>query len=335
MTALRDLQTLPKGHLHVHFEATMRPETYAELGAAQSSSPALHTDYGDFSDFQTAYMGLLNALTTPEAVVRVVDEMAEDAVRDGVMYIELGMGIDLSALVFGSRRAALEAMCDAIAAAGARNGIVIRLVVTVDRSGSPERAIEDAELAVEFANRGVAALGLANDERGFPGDGFAEAFRIAKAGGLLSTPHSGELEGPDYIRTAVEVLHADRVQHGVRVISDPDLIAQLAASGVCLDVCPTSNVLLGAVEGMDSHPLRVLLEAGVRCSINADDPTLLGPSILDEYELARHELGLSDEQLAACAWSSIDCSAAPDELKTEAHRRIDAWLSAAPNASAA
>jgi adenosine deaminase len=116
------------------------------------------------------------------------------------------------------------------------------------------------------------------------------------------------------------------VQHGVRAIEDSSLVADLAARGIPLDVCPTSNVLLDVVADLESHPLPQLLAAGVRCSINADDPLIFGPDILDEYELCRTSLGLSDEQLAACAWTSIEVTQAPEAVKSAARAAIDAWL---------
>jgi adenosine deaminase len=97
---------------------------------------------------------------------------------------------------------------------------------------------------------------------------------------------------------------------------------------VCLDVCPTSNIMLSVFPSLAEHPLPRLLEAGVRCSINADDPLLFGPSMLDEYELCRREFGLTDSQLADIARTSIECGGAPDSVKVSALAGIDAWLAA-------
>jgi adenosine deaminase len=114
--------------------------------------------------------------------------------------------------------------------------------------------------------------------------------------------------------------------HGVRAIEDPDLVARLADLGTCLDVCPTSNELLGVVPSLEEHPLPALLEAGVRCSINADDPLLFGPGILEEYQLCRDRLGLDDTTLAQIARSSLECSGAPRPLVAEAVREVGRWL---------
>jgi adenosine deaminase len=113
----------------------------------------------------------------------------------------------------------------------------------------------------------------------------------------------------------------------VRAVEDPELLEALVDAGVCLDVCPTSNVLLGVFASLDAHPLPQLLDAGVACSINADDPLLFGPGLLEEYELCRTELGLSDEQLAAAARDSIASSGASDDLKQRGVAAVASWLS--------
>jgi adenosine deaminase len=128
------------------------------------------------------------------------------------------------------------------------------------------------------------------------------------------------------VRGALDALGANRVQHGVRAVEDAELVRRLAASPVCLDVCPTSNVLLSVVPDIAAHPLPALLETGVRCSLNADDPLLFGPNLLEEYELVRTQMGLDDATLAHVATCSIDASGAPDDVKRNARAGIAAWL---------
>ncbi len=199
-------------------------------------------------------------------------------------------------------------------------------MLSADRTKPPADAVELAQLAAGFGGRGVVAFGLANDEVIGPPEPYAEAYAVARAAGLLSTPHAGELCGPESVRAALDALGADRIQHGVRAIEDPALVTRLAADGVCLDVCPTSNLSLGVVDRMADHPLPALLAAGVRCSINADDPLLFGPGLLEEYELCRSELGLDDEAMAHVATCSIEASGAPADLKATALAAVTTWL---------
>jgi adenosine deaminase len=328
-TSTRDLALLPKGHLHLHMEAAIRAETLKDMGAGAGiviELPDLSQTYSDFSAFSNTYRSMLAVLVKPENLFRLIDESVEDAAREGVVYVEFGASPHFYIDTFGSIEDALQIIIDKCAEAGAKWGVEIGLMITIDRTESVEIANAYAEVAAAFAGKGVVSIGLANDERGHPAEDFEEAFAIGRAAGLLSTPHAGELAGPDQVWKAIEVLHADRILHGVTSVQDPALLARLAADGICLDVCPTSNLLLSVVDEIDAHPLQVLLDAGVRCSINADDPVLFGPNILSEYELCRSVLKLTDAQLAACAWSSIECGGGSAELKAKAKVDIEAWL---------
>jgi adenosine deaminase len=185
-------------------------------------------------------------------------------------------------------------------------------------------------MAASFAGRGVTGFGLANDESGWPPEPFAEAFAIARDAGLMSVPHGGELEGPESVIGCLDSCGAHRVMHGVRAVESPDLMRRLAEEEICLDVCPSSNLALGVVAAIPDHPLPELLAAGIRCTINADDPLLFGPGILEEYQLCRDELDLDDVTLARIATWSLESSAAPASLITSARSRIDTWLNTSP-----
>jgi adenosine deaminase len=178
-------------------------------------------------------------------------------------------------------------------------------MVAADRNRGPEEAVRVAELAATFAGQGVVSFGLDGDEAAHPAASYASAFEIAKSAGLLSTPHAGELRGPDSVQSALDHLHPDRILHGVRAWEDADVTERLLTHAVALDVCPTSNVALGVYPDLSEHPLPRLLEAGVACSINADDPLMLGTSLLGEYEACRQAFRLTDDQLADCARVSL------------------------------
>jgi adenosine deaminase len=225
----------------------------------------------------------------------------------------------------GTERDALELVLEAGHAAAARVGIGFGLMVAANRHEGPDAATAVARLAVDLAGQGVVSFGLDGDEAAFPPAPFAHAFDIARNGGLLCTPHAGELLGPESVADALALLHADRILHGVRAVEDEALVARLASSPVCLHVCPTSNVKLG-VFTPETHPLPVLLGAGVRCTVNADDPLLFGSGLLQEYELCRARFALSDHDLANVAATSIESSGAPPELKAAGARRLTRWL---------
>jgi adenosine deaminase len=325
-TTPRPLATLPKAHLHVHLEGAMRPSTLFELCEAQGTDvPTIGGRYGTFADFQELYITARRSIASLDDLVRLVGEVVADAADDGAVWIEPAVHV-AGYRAFGSDDVILDALVDAGRRAAGATGIGVGWLVSVDRTLSPELAIEQATLAARYAGQGVVAMGLANDEAAAPPEPFGPAFAIARAAGIISAPHAGEHCGPESVRGALDALGADRIQHGVRVVEDPGLVDRLADEGVCLDVCPTSNVSLSVVSSLDAHPLPMLLEAGVSCSINADDPLLFGVGVLDEYVVCRERLGLDDTALASCARTSIDHSGAPDDVRVVARRAIDDWL---------
>jgi adenosine deaminase len=323
---MRDLGALPKAHLHLHLEGAMRPATLAELASGYGMAVPSIRGYGSFAAFADMYIAACDVIRCPDDLRRVVGEVVEDAAVDGAGWVEPALYAPRHARRLGSVEAVIEIALDALAEAGAELGVGTGLVLAADRTEGPADAVEQAELAVRYRDRGVVGLGLANDESRFPPEPFAAAFDMAKRAGLRSVPHAGELAGPASVIGALDTLEADRIQHGVRAIEDPDLVSRLADTRVCLDVCPTSNVLLSVVPSLGAHPLPALLAAGVRCSVNADDPLLFGPGLLGEYRLCREELGLDDTWMAHVARCSIEASAAPDDRKRRLLGDVDAWL---------
>jgi adenosine deaminase len=326
----RDLAALPKGHLHLHLEAAMRPGTLADLCAEHSVEVPEIGGYGDFSAFEATYEAATDVLRREEDVERLVREMLEDARADGAWYVEPALYAPAHRARFGSDEAVTELVLDSLDRFGRDLGVGVGLMISGDRMVDPGECEEQARLAAAYAGRGVVSFGLASDETDNPPEPFAPAFDIARAAGLISAPHAGELAGPPSVVGALEALGADRLQHGVRAIEDAELVGELSARGTCLDVCPTSNAALGVYPKLSDHPLPALLAAGVRCSLNADDPLLFGTGLLDEYELCRAEMGLEDSDLAAIAAASLDASGAPADLIERGLAGISDWLGGRP-----
>jgi adenosine deaminase len=323
---MRDLATLPKGHLHIHLEAAMRPSTLAELAEVAGIPMPETRGFGSFAAFADMYVAACEVLRTPDDLARIVREIVEDAAADGATWLEPAFYPEHHQDRLGPPEQVLDIVLDACAAAEAEFGVGTGLLLAIDRTRDHENAMAQARLAERYAGRGVTSFGLHNEENGFPPELFVEPFAVAGAAGLIRAPHAGELTGAESVVGALDALGADRIQHGIRAIEDPELVRRLADSSVCLDVCPTSNVALSVVPDLASHPLPALLDAGVRCSVNADDPLLFGPGLLDEYELCRDQLGFDDARMAAIARHSIEASAAPDDIRRRSLAGIDAWL---------
>ena len=326
---MRDLARLPKAHLHLHLNASLRPETLRELGAAAGVAVPASTTCESFAEVVDVVSAAASAIRSAADVGRVLDEIAEDAAHDGAVWIEVSVSSGSLGGDLGSPREALEIVLEAAQEAAAHSGVGVGVIVGAHRNLGPRRATETALLVAEYAGSVLVGFGLDGHEVEFPAALFTDAFAIAREAGLMSVPHAGEFLGAASVADALDLLGATRVMHGVRAIEDPALLQRLAREDICLDVCPTSNVLMSVVPSLERHPLPALLSAGVRCSINADDPLPFDTSLLREYELCRDVLGLTDGVLASVARTSIRASAAPSKIAEPALAEIAVWLDAA------
>lgn len=330
MTQTRDLRTLPKAELHLHLLAAMRPATLIELAAEAGRTAPDPRGFSTFAEFQQVFQAAYDATSAqPENLARVVAELVEDVAADSGVWVQPHFDPHIYP-EFGAAEDVLDLVLDAGRTAGERHGVGFGLTLAVQRHATADSAVRLAHFAVRHAGRGIHALGLTGDEAAAPAGQFAEAFAIAREAGLTLNPHAGELAGPESVRDALEHLGATRIAHGIRAAEDPLLLEQLAELGISFDVCLTSNRVLNIVPDLAKHPLPQILAAGVRCSLGTDDPLMFGSSLTDEYELARNTFGLTDEQLADIARTSIETSDAPPALIATALTAITTWLSPDP-----
>lgn len=331
---VRDLRLLPKVDLHVHLQGSVRPGTVLELAgrngvaAPDGLTAEGYGPYADFDDFIARYIRTCACLRTADDLRRIAVEFAEDAARQGVRYAEvtftpLGHDID------GDWHAPVAAVLDGFEEGAERTGTVCRLVLDCVRGWTGEEADRTLEAALASRDRGVVALGLGGSERA-PGAPFASHFARALDGGLHSVPHAGEAAGPDSIREAVDLLGAERIGHGIRVLDDPALVDELAERRIAFEVCPSSNVATGLVGSLDEHPLPRMLDAGLAVTVNSDDPAMFRSPLLGEYEAVRRIFGLDDARIASLARTAVDHSFADEALRTEMHDGIDRWLEEEP-----
>jgi adenosine deaminase len=330
---------LPKAHLHLHFTGSMRHSTLVELAErdgivlpdalVEDWPPRLSAaDEKGWFRFQRLYDVARSVLRTESDVRRLVMEAAEDDVADGGRWLEIQVDPSGYAARFGGLTAFTDLVLDAVRDASVRTGLGIAVVVAANRTRHPLDARTLARLAAQYAGRGVVGFGLSNDERRGSTSDFAAAFAIAERAGLVLAPHGGELLGADSVRACLEMLHADRLGHGVRVSEDPELLDRVVARGVALEVCPVSNVALGVYSDLTSVPLPQLLAAGATVALGADDPLLFGSRLASQYATMRAAHELSDHQLAELARMSVRASRAGLDDQALMLADIDAWLAA-------
>jgi adenosine deaminase len=335
----RDLATLPKAHLHLHFTGSLRPATLAELAAKHGIRLPetlrhqhllrLTPDERGWFRFQRLYEAARACVRDADDMRRIVQEAAEDDAAEGSGWLELQVDPTSYAPFVGGLTPALEIVLDAARVASATTGCQVAIVVAASRVRHPLDARTLARLAAKHAGEGpgeVVGFGLSNDERRGTTEDFGPAFAIATRAGLASVPHSGELLGPGHIRATLAALRPDRLGHGVRSVEDPALLDRIVQAGIGLEVCPASNVALGVYPTLADVPLRHLVDAGARLALGADDPLLFGPRLLPQYEAAREVHGFPDADIAALARSSVEVSRAPLDVRKRLLAGIDDWL---------
>ena len=328
----RELRALPKAHLHVHVESTVRPGTLLELAEANGVPAPGPVPAGGFAGFRAFadHNSLIRAcLRRPEDFERLGREYCEDEAAQGVGYAELTFTAASHGERLGEGEMPLAALLRGLAAGRAATGLEYGVLLDHSRRRSVERAWRTLDLARRFADRGVIGIGLAGDES-YPLAPFNEVCIAAEKEGLHRVHHAGEAAGPDSIREAITLGRTERLGHGIRILDDPALTAEVAALGVPLEVCPSSNVALGLAPSWAEHPLPRLRDAGLLVTLNTDIPVSLGVTLSEEYALARHWFGYSDEVLAELASASVRASFAPEPTRARLRAGIADWLATAP-----
>ncbi|HEY0869476.1 MAG TPA: adenosine deaminase [Acidothermaceae bacterium] len=313
----------PKIELHVHLEGTVRPRTLLDMAARNELPLPVDTiegvenlyEFTDFAHFIEVWILTTNVMRTAHDFRQIVVDYAAEAASHGAIYLEAIFSPIERVMRGVSWDDLFEGYCDGAQQAEEDHGVVVRLTPDSYRGADVGLTEELAARAIKYKDRGVVGLGLGGPEANFPPEPYAKAFEIAKAGGLASLPHAGESAGADSIRATMAALQADRIRHGIRAIDDPDLMAELADKQIVLDVCPTSNLRTRSVRDLASHPLPRLIEAGISCSLNTDDPAMFGTDLGHEYEIAQH-LGVRPQELFEAGLHGAMC----DE-KTKARLR--------------
>ncbi|WP_329117117.1 adenosine deaminase [Streptomyces sp. NBC_01465] len=325
---------LPKAELHLHIEGTLEPELAFALAARNgvelpyATADELRRAYAfdDLQSFLDLYYALMAVLRTEQDFEELADAYLARAAAQGVRHAEIffdpqahtARGVEIGTVVEGLSRALDRSQ--------ERHGVSTRLILCFLRDQPVESAMETLHSAVPYLDK-IVAVGLDSAEVGNPASKFADVYDEASALGLRRVAHAGEEGDPSYIWEALDVLGVERIDHGLRCMEDPELIERLVLGRIPLTLCPLSNVRLRTIDVLEEHPLPKMIEAGLMCTLNSDDPAYFGGYAGDTFDAVRTALDVGDEQLRELARNSFLASFLDDdeELRARYLAEVEAY----------
>lgn len=334
--ALIDVATrMPKAELHIHIEGSLEPELIFALAQrngltlAYPSIAALRAAYAftDLQSFLDIYYAGASVLLTEQDFYDMTWAYLERAHADHVLHTELffdpqthtARGVAFAVVVDGIHRA----LADAHQKWGTTGGLIMCFL----RHLSEEEAFATLEQALPYREK-IIGIGLDSSERGHPPEKFARVFARCRELGFHLVAHAGEEGPPAYITTALDLLHVERIDHGVRCIEDPLLMQRLAREKMPLTVCPLSNIKLCVFEKMSQHNLLTLLDAGLMITINSDDPAYFGGYLNDNFVAIIEALPLQRQHLQQLARNSFSAAFMDEGTRQKYLHQVDAFFAA-------
>ena len=326
---------LPKAELHLHIEGSLEPELMFALAkrngitipyASVNEVRAAYA-FSNLQDFLDIYYAGASVLLTEADFHDLAMAYFKRAAADGVVHAEIMFDPQTHTdrgIAFGT---VIAGLLSAVAEAEARLGMTSALIMSFLRHLSEEAAFETLGQAGPWLDR-IAAVGLDSSEVGHPPAKFTRVFAVARAKGLRLTAHAGEEGPPAYVYEALDLLGVDRIDHGNRALEDAELVARLAREAMTLTVCPLSNLKLCVVGDLADHPLDRMLAAGLKATVNSDDPAYFGGYVADNYRAVAAARGLSQSDLAKLARNSFTGSFLPEEAIQRHLAAIDAFVAA-------
>lgn len=316
------LRRMPKAELHCHLDGSLRAETLLDLAKKRgiemprTSARALADfmvvrDAQALEDYLQRFEVTLAVMQGADALERIAYELAEDAFKDGVFYLETRFCPVLNTKGGLHEYEAVEAVLKGLKRAEGDFGVIARLIVTAMRNMSAETSLDLARLAVGYRHQGVTGFDLAGPEAGFPASGHSAAFEYARGHDLACTCHAGEGDGGVSVRQAIHVCCADRVGHATRLFEDPSLLEYVNDRRIPVEICLTSNVQTRAVASYAWHPARQYYDAGLKVVFNTDNRLMSGTTLTDEYIHAATHLGFTFGELARVAMNGFDSAFLP------------------------
>jgi len=314
---------IPKAEIHVHLEATITPDLcrkFADKNKVDLPKDIFGNKYAyewlDFYDFIKKYDLVTSVIYTPEDYRELTYDYLKECASYNVIYVEAMISSTHAKLKGMTYNSFLEGIYDASKQAEKDFGIVSRYIMNGIRHLGAESVYNTAAEVIKNPHPCLVGFGLAGDELHFPPNLFVKTFDMLKDEKFPITVHAGEWDGPDNIRNAINLLHPTRLGHGVRSIEDSTLVQEIIDRNIILETCPTSNIATKIYDSYETHPVKNLFDAGVKITVNSDDPPFFNATIEGEYQVMK-DLGLSDLQLISLTRNAINSSFCDNETKNK------------------
>ncbi|MBZ0218645.1 MAG: adenosine deaminase [Fimbriimonadaceae bacterium] len=328
------IEKLPKAEIHIHIEGSLEPEMMIEL-ARRGNVPLPYAsvedcraayDFSCLQDFLDLYYQGMSVLVSEQDFYDLAKAYLARSHADNVRYAEiffdpqghLARGVAFETVFEGLWRA----LRDGEAEFGIKSGLIMCFLRHLDE----DDALRTLDLALPFKDR-IIGVGLDSSETGHPPEKFKNAFARARAEGLSLVAHAGEEGPPEYVWQALDILGVDRIDHGNRALEDAALVRRLRDDGIPLTVCPLSNTSLANVAEMSAHPIRKMLDLGLKATVNSDDPAYFGGYINANFHAIDQALAMTRDELITLARNGIAATFLSDADKKTALADFDAKVS--------
>ncbi|CAN5825094.1 adenosine deaminase [soil metagenome] len=327
------IRGLPKAELHLHIEGSLEPEQMVEFAKRNRIDlPFKSVDevraayaFSNLQDFLDIYYQGAGVLQTEEDFRDLAMAYFRRAAADGTVHAEIFFDPQTHTERGIPFAVAADGLLAGMAQAETELGVTSKLILSYLRHLSEEDAFKTLREAEPYLNR-IVGVGLDSSELGHPPNKFARVYKASRERGMKLSAHAGEEGPPEYVWEALDGLAVDRIDHGNRSLEDPALVKRLVAEGMTLTVCPLSNLKLCVVDDLKSHPLKRMLDLGLKATINSDDPAYFGGYIGENWTATTEALGLTRGELATLARNSFTGSfLAPDEIESRV-AQVDAYV---------
>jgi adenosine deaminase len=331
-------QALPKTDLHVHLDGSLRLQTILELARSERielpandeaglrAAIGCGNQFGSLVEYLRGFDITLRVMQTEESLERIAFELAEDAHRENVLYMEVRYAPMLHTRRGLKLTRVVEAVLAGLRRARETYGVKSNVILCGIRNISPESSYQMAELAVAYKGRGVVGFDLAGAEADFPAKHHRRAFQLVRDNNINCTIHAGEAYGPESIAQAIHVCGAHRIGHGCRLRENGDLLHYVTDHRVPLECCPSSNVQTGAVSALETHPLKLYFDLGVRVTVNTDNRLITDTSVSKELYLVHRSMGVPFSDIKSIVLAGFKSSFQPFHERQAMLRRVAAEL---------